>query len=707
MMEHTIKLGNQWLERIIEIDTQGTLRTASIRNIENDQELLQSGGDEFAFAGYSGKHFRIFKCQHFCYIDHSFEEKGVDLYLTIQLEMKLADGQGLSPFAVGQWDGKDQKLSIELEYQIYGHYPVIRKRIKIKNEGSVPLRIQHLTWEDLLLVGGKERRVDHAFFTKTSPSIVDNMDDCVMAVLWPEQGSGVLIATEAPGSMKRLEVFKDPDRLRVMYNNTEETIFEWIIEANETFESDYCFLLPFAEKGLQNTLDGPYARFVREKLAICDVKRIPDFTINTWETYNEIGGINEEIVLGNIKVAAELGIDSYQLDCGWYVHQGDYRPHPVQFPNGIEPIVEACRKHNIRLGLWMSVPNVWVNSLVALEHPEWFLLDENEQHGHMIGWSDTEIMCLDSDYKFWILDQLDTVVKRYGVELLKLDLAAVRDPYNPGKSIGCHAKNHYHRSPKSSHLGIYRNMFWIMDELRVRNPDCIIDLTFELYGVMHGTDLAHVQHAHQNWIMNQNTQWLDVFRRMIHTRSRVVPSYTLNYGSCHLTDPLSRTYGFWSAMTSHGLYYCDLRELSVEQRDYYRYWISWIKAYRQENDFYAFHKVSDVFHLPDTPDHVDRRYYPYSFYDAARIDSHAQSWDGVAKLSDQGEGLVLIFRPGECNTVSDIIRFPWMKENSRYEIIDVLLNQSWGLYETEKLYKGLEVQIPDQHGVKVLQFILK
>ncbi len=56
-------------------------------------------------------------------------------------------------------------------------------------------------------------------------------------------------------------------------------------------------------------------------------------------------------------------------------------------------------------------------------------------------------------------------------------------------------------------------MFWIIDEFRERNPNYLVDLTFELYGVLHGMDLAHVQHAHQNWIVNQDTPYLDAERK--------------------------------------------------------------------------------------------------------------------------------------------------------------------------------------------------
>ncbi|QGQ99408.1 alpha-galactosidase [Paenibacillus psychroresistens] len=712
MSSLNVKLSNKWLERTMSIDANGVLKTSSIINKANNKELLLPGGEEFLFVAYYGELMRILRCEQFQYVSHDINQLADGSQAIFYLELKPQLASGASPFAVGgganeiednvwcEWDNDLGNIKVEVIFRIYEDHPVIRKKLRIINGDKVEIRLQDLAWEDVKLQKGLNRHVQYHYFTRQALQVTDSMDDCVMAVTWDGEDHGLLVATEAPGAMKRMELFKNEDKVRLLYNNSEETIFEWTLGRNETFETDAGFLVTFCGNW-QDAVDGVYHQFVADKLAICRVDTVPGFTMNTWETfYNEI---NEQIVLENIEIAAELGMDAYQLDCGWYEAHGNYVPHSLKFPNGLEPIKAACDKHNMRLGLWMSVPVVAVNSPVALSHPEWFLSDENGDKGFMVAWKDTGIMCLQSDYKYWILEQMDAVIKKYGVELLKLDLAAVRDPYNPGKSIGCHSRNHHHPTQKSSNLGIYRSMFWIMDELRARNPNCLIDLTFELYGVLHGTDLAHVQHAHQNWIANQDTPYLDPFRRLLHTRSRIVPSYTLNFGSCHLTEAAAEQYGFWSALLSHGLYYGDLRKLSVAQKKHYQKWIAWVKAYRSELDFYAYSKVSNIFDAPDTPDHVDRRFNRYSFYEAGRVASQAARWDGTAKLNNEGEGLILIFRPSTCSIEESFIPFPWMRKNRSYQIVDVLAEKIMGSYMGDELCTGITLKMPLAQSVLVLQ----
>ncbi len=696
MQPLTFELETNGFRRSISIDEAGTLRTASLgyRGIE----LLQEGGYEFAFAGYMKESMRFFQCEHFRCVAHETTKFAEGERWIFRLELKPSEEQVFKPFGPEPWDESRGNLHVELVFDVYRDYPVIRKRIRVRNQFPDPLRLQYMTWEDLRLASGEGRSVCHQYFTRNSLEAADNMDESAMGVVWPELDAGILVATEAPGSMKRLELFREPDQLRIAYNFNEETVFEWVLGEGESFETDAGFLLPFAG-GLQDAVDGPFRDFVGNILAIARARDIPTFTVNTWETFQS--EITEEIVLENIRIAGELGVDAYQLDFGWHVDHGDYRPHPRKFPNGLEPVVEACRKHNMKLGLWMSVPNVHVDSEIARSHPEWRQIDEDGGRSFMVGWTDTQIMCLDSGYADWIIDQIDTVVKRYGVSLLKLDLASVRDPYNPGKSIGCHAQDHHHPTAKSSHLGIYRSMFRIMDEIRRRNPDCLVDLSFELYGVLHGTDLAHIQHAHQNWVTNQDTGWLEPLRRIIHNRSRIVPSYTLNFGSCHLTDPLAKSYGFWSALLAHGLYYGDLRQLSEEDKAHYRYWIDWVKSYRGKLDVYDFFRVSDSLRAPDCREHADRRYEPYST-EGGRVASASGIWDGAAKVSEKGEGWVFLFRPETSGLKEETVRFPWVDASGTYRLLDVLGHEEIGVLTGEELQRGLMLAIPDAPGVLVV-----
>ena len=67
----------------------------------------------------------------------------------------------------------------------------------------------------------------------------------------------------------------------------------------------------------------------------------------------------------------------------------------------------------------------------------------------------------------------------------------MRNLYAPGQYHGCFAADHKHRGQHESHARIMMRLFALIGELKRRHPRCLIDLSYELYGVMDGTDLAN------------------------------------------------------------------------------------------------------------------------------------------------------------------------------------------------------------------------
>ncbi len=97
------------------------------------------------------------------------------------------------------------------------------------------------------------------------------------------------------------------------------------------------------------------------------------FLSNTWGDRSQDKRMAEAFVLGEIEAAARLGVDVVQLDDGWQkgrtsnsatpggvwlgFHAAEPRfwdTHPERFPRGLAPLVEACARHGLGLGLWFA-----------------------------------------------------------------------------------------------------------------------------------------------------------------------------------------------------------------------------------------------------------------------------------------------------------------------------------------------------------------
>lgn len=96
----------------------------------------------------------------------------------------------------------------------------------------------------------------------------------------------------------------------------------------------------------------------------------------------KMDGALENNVIDAIKAASEMGIEAYQIDCGWsedpftpdQKFPFGHRPHPVYYPNGWENVKKIANENNVKLALWTDVG-------ITIEDLNW-----NQQNGNFISW---------------------------------------------------------------------------------------------------------------------------------------------------------------------------------------------------------------------------------------------------------------------------------------------------------------------------------
>jgi len=96
---------------------------------------------------------------------------------------------------------------------------------------------------------------------------------------------------------------------------------------------------------------------------------------NTWGDRSQNKKISEAFILKEIDAAEKLGADVMQIDDGWqkgrtanttsnakfesWWEQPDFwLPDPRRFPNGLGPIADAIKSHNLQLGLWYAPDSI-------------------------------------------------------------------------------------------------------------------------------------------------------------------------------------------------------------------------------------------------------------------------------------------------------------------------------------------------------------
>ncbi|WP_394693603.1 alpha-galactosidase [Hyphobacterium sp.] len=132
-------------------------------------------------------------------------------------------------------------------------------------------------------------------------------------------------------------------------------------------------ILALSHSGLQGVSDIFHQEFRRRSEPL---KRRVHF--NTWEArYFEV---NEGDCIELAQQAAELGIERFVLDDGWFngrnddaTSLGDWVVDEEKFPDGLSPLIDAVHAAGMDFGLWVEPEMVSPDSDLYRAHPDWVL----------------------------------------------------------------------------------------------------------------------------------------------------------------------------------------------------------------------------------------------------------------------------------------------------------------------------------------------
>lgn len=154
-----------------------------------------------------------------------------------------------------------------------------------------------------------------------------------------------------------------------------DTNFEWVLGAGESFTAPQA-LLCYSGEGL-GELSREYADFLREHIINPQYayKHRP-IVANNWEaTYFDF---DSDKICAIIDEAAELGIDTFVLDDGWFGARnsdkaglGDWAVNEQKLSGGLQTLIERCKRNGMRFGLWFEPECVNEDSDLYRAHPDW------------------------------------------------------------------------------------------------------------------------------------------------------------------------------------------------------------------------------------------------------------------------------------------------------------------------------------------------
>ncbi len=509
------------------------------------------------------------------------------------------------------------------------------KRLWINNTGHEPITITHLALETLPVEIGSpgDLLLDaHYGVLPRETFITGRVDDCAVVYRNPRTGDVVLALIEVAGHLKRIETgawFWD-GFVRIMYD-TDLFPLEVTIAPGTGWGSASARLILAAT---ENDFADP--RWVMPLTTTAELRQPlnpPRWHYNTWDPFGT--HIDEATVLELIPLAAQMGFEVFTIDDGWQAQYGANAVSPHRFPGGLDRIRESVEAHGMRLGLW--APLAVVDHELANADPDLICRDaRGYSKTTMTAQGEQVVMCLASDYGQLAADRLIELIERYHLAYLKLDLTTVFNAY--GEAPGCYARGHRHASAAESVLHIYEGIAQVTQAIYRQHPDVLIDLTFELWGQKHTIDYGLLRAADLSWISNVGDNTDDAAgprqaRTLLYQRSLAIPVETMLIGNLRAeTGDLREK--FATALGSCPLLLGDLRSLPDEQIAWCGEKIRWQRQLRRAVN-------------------LSESFFPLGSW----RQPSAVEWDGFARLSRSGEGIIVLFR-NQSHAPQALVRIP-------------------------------------------------
>ncbi len=176
--------------------------------------------------------------------------------------------------------------------------------------------------------------------------------------------------------------------------------------------------------------------------------RYPLTVNNSWGAGMQV---DEAIAKRMIADSAELGLEMFHLDAGWFRGVGDWYPNPKNFPHGLAPLADDAHRRGMSFGLWVDWSQAGLDTspgALNLRDPtvrEWLVADVGPD------WKPQPFKGQTIDLgvpaaRDYAAREVNRIVTGYHLDMLEQDGYLVAQ--------GCTRQNHPHAPPDLSHISI-------------------------------------------------------------------------------------------------------------------------------------------------------------------------------------------------------------------------------------------------------------
>jgi alpha-galactosidase len=291
--------------------------------------------------------------------------------------------------------------------------------------------------------------------------------------------------------------------------------------------------------------------------------------LNTWEAVYFDHDLDRLRALAD--AAAELGVERFVLDDGWFRHRrhdraglGDWYVDETVWPQGLDPLIGHVRALGMQFGLWVEPEMVNPDSDLYRAHPDWIL-----QAGGRVPPSFRHQQVLDLANP----DAYDHIRSRLDALLSENDIGYLKWDHNRDIVDGGHRG---HPGVHAQTLAIYR----LLDELRAAHPGVEIEscssggARVDL-GILERTDRVWASDCNDALERQAIQRWTGLFLPPELVGSHIGPPRSHTTGRVHDLSFRAAT-----ALFGHAGIEWDVTAAAPEERAALASWIGFYKRHR-------------------------------------------------------------------------------------------------------------------------------
>lgn len=207
--------------------------------------------------------------------------------------------------------------------------------------------------------------------------------------------------------------------------------FAWSLEPGEKFETPEA-VMTYSYEGY-NGLSGHMHDFVREHIVRGKWKnKVRPVLLNSWEAcYFDI---NEHKLLNLARKAADMGIELFVMDDGWFGKRnddksslGDWQVNKDKLPGGVDGLCRKINDMGMDFGIWVEPEMVSVDSDLYRAHPDWTMDIPGRSHSE--GRNQRILDLTRKDVQNYIVEEMSTLFASANIKYVKWDMNRIVTDY--------------------------------------------------------------------------------------------------------------------------------------------------------------------------------------------------------------------------------------------------------------------------------------